>query len=141
MKKTLKEFLRRGLLFSNGGPIIYSVIILILELCKVEINLTAIDVFKAVISTSLMAFLIAGVSVVWQIEKLGLGFSVLIHGTSLYICYIGTYLLNNWLAFDFKSIEIFSLVFIGSYVLIWIFIFLMEKKRANKLNQTLLNQK
>lgn len=134
MKKILKTFALRGLLFSNGGPLIYAIVLLILHLCKVEITLTVIDVFKGVISTSIMAYLIAGISVVWQLERLGMGLSILIHGTTLYICYLATYLINKWLPFDTLSIGIFSAIFIGTYVLIWLIIYIIEKKRAKTLN-------
>jgi len=133
MKRVLKKFALRGLVFMGFGPLIYAIVMLILYLCNVETTSTCLEIFKAVISTSLLAFLVAGVSVVWQEEKLGIGFAVLIHGTTLYVSYLAMYLINNWIPRSGASIAIFSGIFIGTYLLIWLIIYLVEKKRAKKL--------
>lgn len=133
MKRVLKKFTLRGLVFMGFGPLIYAIVMFILYLCNVETTFTGLEIFKAVISTSLLAFLVAGVSVVWQEEKLGIGFAVLIHGTTLYISYLAMYLINNWIPRSGASIAIFSGIFIGTYLLIWLIVYLVEKKRAKKL--------
>ena len=133
MKRVLKKFTLRGLVFMGFGPLIYAIVAFILYLCNVETTSTGLEIFKAVISTSLLAFLVAGVSVVWQEEKLGIGFAVLIHGTTLYVSYLAMYLINNWIPRSGASIAIFSGIFIGTYLLIWLIIYLVEKKRAKKL--------
>lgn len=138
MKKIVKEFLMRGLLCMGFGPIVYSIIILILYLCNVEKSIDGINLFKGIISTSLMAFLIAASSVIWQIEKIGIGFQIIIHGLFLYLCYLITYLLNDWLKND--GIIIFSIVFIIGYLLVWLIIYFTEKIKTNKLNKKLISK-
>lgn len=132
MKKTIKEFLTRGLLCMGFGPIVYSIIMLILYLCKVETTISIVTLFKGILSTSIMAFVIAGSSVIWQIEKIGIAFQILIHGLCLYFCYLITYLLNDW--FKKEGIIIFSIVFITGYLIIWLIIYLIEKRKTSKLN-------
>jgi uncharacterized membrane-anchored protein len=83
----------------------------------------------------MMAFICAGASVIWQNERLGLGYSALIHGTVIYISYLITYLLNGWL--DHDKIGQFSIIFISGYIIIWLIIFITEKLKAKKLNQQL----
>jgi cytochrome c oxidase assembly factor CtaG len=139
MKKFIKEFFFRGLLCMGFGPIVYSIIMLILYLCNVETTITGLELFKGIISTSLMAFLIAGSSVIWLIEKIGIASQIVLHGIILYFCYLLTYLLNDWLQKDQTSILIFSIIFIGGYLLIWLIIYLIERKRTNNLNDSLLS--
>ena len=138
MNKILKEFFIRGLLCMGFGPIVYSIILLILYLCNVETTINILTLFKGIISTSIMAFIIAGATVIWQIEKIGIAYQILIHGLCLYLCYLMTYLLNDWLKKE--GIIIFSIVFILGYLIIWLIIYLIERKRTNNLNR-LINKK
>lgn len=137
MKKIVSKFFMRGLMASGFGPLVYGIVMLILYLCNVETTSFGIDIFKGIISTYLLAFMVAGFTVIWEIERLGLGFAILIHGTVLYICYLLMYLINNWIGKDLTSIGIFSAIFVGGYVIIWIIIFITEKIKAKKLNKNL----
>ena len=134
MKDIVKEFFLRGLVVSGFGPLVYACVMFVLYLCGVDTLINGLVLFKGVISTYMMAFLIAGVSVIWKIEKLGLSFSILIHGTILYLCYLVTYLVNGWVASNPISLVVFTGIFIGGYLLIWLFIYLVEKNRAKRLN-------
>lgn len=135
MKRALKKFALRGLVFMGFGPLIYAIVMLILYLCGTDTTSTGLEIFKGVISTSLLAFLVSGVSIVWQEEKLGIGFAVLIHGTTLYVSYLAMYLINNWIPRNGASIAIFSGIFVGTYLLIWLIIYLIEKNRAKALTK------
>ena len=137
MKRFILKFIRRGLIFGGGGPLIYSIVMYILYLCNADTTFNGLDVFKNVLSTYVMAFLVSGISIIWEEEQLGLGLAVLIHGSVLYICYLGLYLVNNWIPHNSMSVVYFSLIFISSYILIWLIIFLIERKRAKKLNSQL----
>ena len=137
MKKLVKEFLSRGLICGGFGPLVYGIIMFILYLCGVDINIDGLILFKGIISTYLMAFFIAGFSVIWQVERLGLAISILIHGSVLYICYLVTYLINGWLDTNIISILVFSFVFVLGYLLIWLVIYLVEKNRVKDLNMQL----
>lgn len=137
MKKFVKEFILRGSIASSGGPIIYAIVMFILYLCNIDTTVDGLTIFKSIISLSLMAFIIGGASIIWKIEKLGLGFAILIHGSILYICYASVYLLNNWIKRDLTHFIIFSIVFVVCYTLIWLIIYLIEKQRAKKFNKSL----
>ncbi len=134
----VKEFLKRGLMFSGCGPLIYSIVLLIIHCCGVDTTCTGIDIFKAVFSTFVMAFLIAGVSVVWQNERLGLGFASVIHGCTLYLSYIVVYLLNNWIPRNIFSVLGFTIIFVFTYLVIWLIIYLVQRAKAKELNLRLL---
>ena len=135
MKKMMKEFIFRGLVAAGFGPVIYGVVIFIIEVCGVRAMQSGDMILKAILSTYMMAFICAGSSVIWQNERLGLGFSALIHGTIIYISYLITYLLNGWL--DNGKIGLFSIFFISGYIIIWLIILITEKIKAKKLNQQL----
>lgn len=137
MKNTIKKFIKRGASFSCLGPLTYAIVILIIHLCNVDTSSDGLVIFKAIISTALLAFICAGASVVWEEEKLGLGFASLIHGTALYISYLIMYLVNNWIPRNLESLLIFSALFVGTYVIIWLIIFITEKNRAKKFNSKL----
>lgn len=137
MKKIIKNFCLRGLIFSSGGPLIYGIIILILDLCGVDTAINGIRTFKAITSTMIMAFLIAGSSIIWQIERIGIGYAILIHGTILYFCYLLTYLLNDWISYSLVDIMIFSIIFISGYLIIWLIIYLIEKRKSIRWNKQL----
>ena len=135
MKKMMKEFIFRGLIAAGFGPIVYGIVIFIIETCGVNAMQDGSMILKAILSTYMMAFICAGASVIWQNERLGLGYSALIHGTVIYISYLITYLLNGWL--DHDKIGQFSIIFISGYIIIWLIIFITEKLNAKKLNQQL----
>lgn len=137
MKKRIVNFLLRGTFFAGFGPIIYGIVLLINELCGVDNNLDGIVVFKAVISIYLMAFIIAGASIIWQEERLGIGLQIAIHASALYVSYLVTYLINGWLSSNLLSLGIFSAIFIGTYALIWLIIYIVEKNRAKRFNKQL----
>ena len=135
MKKMMKEFIFRGLIAAGFGPFVYGIVIFIIETCGVNAMQDGSMILKAILSTYMMAFICAGASVIWQNERLGLGYSALIHGTVIYISYLITYLLNGWL--DHDKIGQFSIIFISGYIIIWLIIFITEKLKAKKLNQQL----
>lgn len=135
MNDLVKKFMHRGLIFSGFGPLVYGIVMLIIDLCNVEVAASGVEIFKGIISTYLLAFIVSGASVIWKVEKIGLGFSVLIHGSCLYICYLSMYLINGWIKDDLNNVLIFSLIFLVSYLVIWLIIFLVERKRANKFNE------
>jgi hypothetical protein len=137
MKKQVKNFLLRGTFFAGSGPIIYAITMLSLKLCGVDTNLNGLVVFCGVISTYILAFIVAGVSIIWQEERIGLAFKIAIHGSALYITYLITYLINGWIASNWLSLVIFSIIFIAGYGIVWLVIYLIEKTRANNLNKQL----
>ena len=63
--------------------------------------------------------------------------AILIHGGILYISYLVTYLLNDWLDFGALPIIVFSAVFVVGYIVIWAIIYSIIKRNTAKLNKML----
>ena len=68
MNKYVKTYFTRGLMFSGGGPLIAGIVYLCLELSGTHLALTGMEVFMAIVSTLIVAFVHAGSSVFPQIE-------------------------------------------------------------------------
>ena len=137
MKRIIKNFLLRGTFFAGFGPIIYGIVLLMFEFSNVDPQLTGIVVFKGIISTYILAFIISGISIIWNEEKLGLAVKILIHGFALYISYLSTYLINGWLTSNLISLIVFTAIFVLGYGIIWLIIYLVERIRVKNLNNHL----
>ena len=137
MKKFISNFCLRGLIAMGFGPIVYGTIMLILHLCNVDTTSNGLDIFKGIISTCIMAFIIAGISNIYHVESLSLMSKIMIHALSLYLVYLVFYLLNDWIVKDLKVIGIFSLIFFSGYIVIWIIIYIIERKKIKELNEKL----
>lgn len=137
MKKFLKEFLLRGLLCASGGPIVLAIIYAILGKTGAVEAFSPREVCLGILTITLLAFIAAGMTAIYQMEQLPLPTMILLHGGGLYIAYILAYLLNGWLANQLKSILIFSGIFIAGYALIWLIIYFVERAKAEKLNKLL----
>ena len=137
MRKFVLEFLRRGFAACGIGPIILSILYLILQqIAAVEI-LTVNQVCIGIFSITALAFIAGGMNAIYQIERLPLMVAILIHGGVLYVSYLGTYLLNDWLDWGVMPIIVFSAIFVVGYVVIWAIIYSITKRRTEKLNEML----
>ena len=76
-------------------------------------------------------------NVVYKIERLPLMSAILIHGGVLYITYLATYLVNNWLEWGKTPILVFSAIFVLSYLVIWSIIYLIIRRNTEKVNEVL----
>ena len=74
---------------------------------------------------------------IYQIERLPLMVAILIHGSVLYISYLVTYLLNDWLDWGVMPIVVFSAIFLVGYIVIWALIYSITKNRTERLNDAL----
>ena len=140
MKKIILEFIRRGLTACGFGPIVLAVLYLILQRQGILHSLTVEQVCLGIVSLWVLAFVAGGMNVLYQIERLPLMMAILIHGSVLYISYLVTYLLNDWLEQGLLPILIFSGIFVFGYLTIWIVIYLITKKNTEAVNRAL-NQK
>ena len=140
MKKFLKEFLFRGLICASGGPIVLAIIYGILGATCAADALSPREVSLGILTITLLAFIAAGMTAIYQAEQLPLPTMVLLHGGALYIAYILTYLINGWLLNQLKPILIFTAIFIVGYALIWLIIYFVEQSKAAKLNKLLQNK-
>ena len=137
MKKNVLEFIRRGLIACGFGPMVLVVFYLILQHQGVVQTLTVNEVCLGIVSLSVLAFIAGGMNMIYQIEKLPLMMAILIHGCVLYISYLGTYLMNGWLERGATPILVFSGIFVFGYLMVWLVIYSITKKRTNRLNEIL----
>ena len=137
MKKYVLEFFRKGLTAAGFGPIVLAVLYLILQKQGIVQSLTVNEVCLGIFSLFTLAFIAGGMNIVYQIERLPLMVAILIHGITLYISYLGTYLLNGWLQSGVAPILVFTVIFILGYFAIWIVIYSTTKKRTEKVNEIL----
>ena len=134
MKKFVLDFLRRGLVACGFGPIVLAVLYLILQQCDAVETLTVNEVCIGIFSLTALAFIAGGMNAIYQIERLPLMVAVLIHGVVLYVSYLGTYLLNEWLDWGATPILVFSGIFVVGYLTIWAIIYSIIKRNTEKLN-------
>ena len=137
MKKFVLEFLRRGFVACGMGPIILAILYLILQQTAAIDTLTVNQVCIGIFSITALAFIAGGMNAIYQIERLPLMVAILIHGSVLYISYLGTYLLNDWLVWGVMPIVVFSAIFVVGYVVIWAIIYSITKRSTEKLNEML----
>ena len=137
MKKFVLEFLRRGLIASGIGPIVLAIVYLILQQASAIETLSVNQVCIGIFSIAVLAFIAGGMNAIYQIERLPLMVAILIHGGVLYISYLETYLLNDWLDFGVMPIVVFSAIFVVGYIVIWAIIYSIIKKNTAKLNKML----
>lgn len=136
MKKHVMDFMHRGLVASVGGPVILAIIYLCTQGGGEAMTLTVNEVALGILTSALMAFIAAGVSVVYQIEKLPLMWASFIQAIVLYLDYLLIYLLNGWLKSELKVILIFTICFVAGYVVIWTMIYFMSiRPSINKINR------
>lgn len=137
MNNYVKEFFHRGMLFAGVGPIIAGIVYIAVS-CNVDnFSLSAFEVFLAILSTYILAFVQSGASVFNQVEHWPIMKSTLFHFLSIYTAYIGCYLVNSWIPFDVRVIMIFTGVFAVTYLLIWLIVYIMVKIASNRLNRNL----
>ena len=137
MKKFWKEFFLRGLIAASGGPVVLAIIYGILGTTGAVTSLSPKEVCLGVLTIALLAFIVAGMTAIYQMEQLPLPTMILLHGGALYLAYILTYLLNGWLQNSLIPILVFTGIFVAGYALIWLIIYCVEKAKAEKLNKLL----
>lgn len=138
MRKYVISFCRRGAMFACGGPVITAIVWACLKKAGAITTLDVNEVVIGVISMTIMAFIAAGVSIVYDIESLPKPFAALIQMSVLYIDYLGFYLLNGWI--PAKAIPVFTLIFLAVFAVIWFIIFISVKTKVDKMN-SMMNKK
>lgn len=137
MKRFWLEFLRRGLAAAAGGPVILSIIYGILGNTGAVASLTPQEVCLGILTVTLMAFIAAGITAIYQTERLPLISAILIHGSVLYLDYLVMYLLNNWMQRSLTAIGVFSAIFIAGFALVWVIIYWTTKAKTDRINRNL----
>ena len=137
MKKFVLEFVRRGFIATGLGPIVLAIVYLILKQSAAIDTLTVNQVCIGIFSLSALAFIAGGMNAIYQVERMPLMTAILIHGGTLYIGYLGTYLLNDWLDFGVIPIIVFTAIFVVGYIVIWAIICSIIRRNTAKLNEML----
>ena len=137
MKYMLKEFCRRGIAACGLGPLALAVIYLLLRYNGVVEVLSVNEVCVGIFSLSALAFVAGGMNVVYQIERLPLMIAISIHGAVLYVSYLLTYLVNDWLDWGTAPILVFTGIFVVGYLLIWAVIYSIIKKNTDRINEAM----
>lgn len=137
MKKFAKEFLLRGLLAAAGGPVVLAIVYGILGATGTVSSFSPSEVCMGILTVTLLAFTVAGMTAIYQLEQLPLPSAILIHGAGLYAAYILIYLINGWLQQQLIPILIFTAVFIAGYAVIWLIVYSVTKAKTEQINQKL----
>ena len=137
MKKNILEFVRRGMTACGIGPIVLAILYLILQHQGRLQTLTVNQVCLGIFSISILAFIAGGMNVIYQMERLPLMAAITIHGGVLYISYLITYLVNDWLQWGVTEILVFSGIFLLGYIIIWLIIYSIIKRNTEKVNKIL----
>ncbi len=137
MNRYFKEFLHRGLMFGGFGPVVVGIIYLILSKTVADFELTAEQVFLAIVTTYALVFIHAGASVFNDIDHWSVPKALFWHFALLYSAYSITYVLNTWIPFDIKVLIIFSVIFIVVYFTVWLAVYFSLKIASKKMNKKL----
>ena len=137
MKRFLSDFLLRGLVATGFGPIVMAIVYLFLQKYAGVESLTVNQMFTGIFSLSLLAFMVGGMNTIYKIERLPLMWAILIHGAALYLCYLVTYLVNDWLDIGTTPILIFTGIFIVGYIVIWVVLYSVNSSKIKRINEML----
>lgn len=135
MKKFWIEFAKRGMVAAWGGPAILCIVWACLKASGVVTFIDVDTVILAIASSMLMAFVAAGISVVYQMEQLPKGMAALIQMAVLYVDYLVIYLINGWM--PLKAVGIFTISFLACFAIVWAIIYLSTRNSVKKMNEKL----
>lgn len=135
MKKHVLEFIKRGLMAASGGPVILGIVYGAQGITGEVASLTPQEVSLGILSITIMAFIAAGITIVYQMERLPLVSAIAIHGGALYLDYLILYLLNSWIPRDLPGIAMFTGIFAAGYALVWACIYISVKAKTERLNR------
>lgn len=141
MKKYILEFTKRGLMAASGGPVILAIVYGIIGITGEAASFTPGEVSLGILTVTIMAFIAAGVTTVYQMEQLPLASAIMIHAGVLYLDYLMVYLLNSWLPRDLTGIGIFTAIFAAGYAVVWLCIYLSIKAKTDRINKKLRGEK
>ena len=135
MRRFIFGFLRRGATSCGIGPIILAILYFILKQSSSIETLTVNQVCIGIFSITALAFIAGGMNAIYQIERLPLMAAIFIHGVVLYVSYLATYLINDWLEGGVIPIVIFTVIFIVGYIIIWAIVYSVVKRNTSELNE------
>ena len=120
-----------------GGPLVLAIVYGILGATGTVDALTPAEVCKGILTVTLLALTVGGMTAIYQVERLPLPAAIAIHGGVLYLAYILIYLSNGWLRSQWLPVAVFTVVFVLGYALIWLCIYLTIRSGTQRLNRKL----
>lgn len=138
MKKYMLEFVKRGLMAAAGGPVVLAIIYGVLGATDTVAALSPSEVCAGILSITVMAFVAAGITMIYTVESLPLPTAILSHAGVLYLDYLMVYLLNSWL--PRSAIGVFTAVFFVGFALVWLVIYLCIRAKTRALNEKMVRR-
>ena len=135
MKQFWKTFAHRGLCAAAGGPVILAVIYLCLHASGTAVSLDPVKTAVEILTVTLLAFIAAGITAIYKVERLPLAAAAMIQLAVLYADYILIYLFNGWLKNSAFAIGIFTGIFIVGFAVIWYIILLVNRHKVAEMNR------
>ena len=135
MKKYISDFVLRGLIAAAGGPVVLGIIYGILGATGEVTALNPMEVCQGILSITLMAFIAAGITMIYTVDRLPIISAILIHAAVLYLDYLILYLCNNWIQRDVTTLGIFTGIFFGGFTVIWVIVYFCNRAKIKQLNQ------
>ena len=137
MRRFIGEFIRRGLTACGFGPMVLAVVYGVLQAGGVISTLRVNEVVLGILTAALLAFVAGGINAIYGIERLPLVPAILIHAVVLYMDYVVIYLVNNWMEAKVTPLLVFTGCFLLGFGLIWMTVYWLTKKSADRLNKKL----
>lgn len=134
MKRFVSDFVHRGFIAAGFGPVVLAIIYGILGAAGVVERLSVTEVCRGIISVTVMAFIAAGINAIYTVERLPLISAIMIHALVLYLDYLIMYLFNSWIPRNMNAIAVFTAIFAAGFAAVWIIIYFINRKNADKLN-------
>ena len=124
-------------MFGGFGPLVAGIIYFVVSKTSPSFFLNGTEVFSAILSTYILAFLQAGATVFNQVENWSVMKSLFCHFSPIFVAYTSCYLLNSWIPFDYRVILIFIGIFVAVYFAVWSIVYFSIKATSKKLNMKL----
>ncbi len=118
-------------MFCGGGPLIVAIIYMFLPVETVGVS----HIVTEILTSLLLAFIAAGISAIYTVEKIPYPTAGLIQGSVLLADYLTIYLINGWIPVTWQSITMFVTIFVAAFLTISLIIYHSIKVQIEKLNK------
>ena len=124
-------------MFSGFGPIVFGIVIMCISYFGDIPEPSALKIFAGIVTTYILAFVQAGVTVFNQIEHWSVPKSMLYHFGILYVAYSLCYIFNSWIPFKVEVLGVFTVIFVTIFFTIWGIVYLCVRNTSKKINEKL----
>jgi hypothetical protein len=124
-------------MFAGFGPIVFGIVIMCISYFGNVPEHPALKIFMGIVTTYILAFVQAGVTVFNQIEHWSVPKSMLCHFGLLYVVYSLSYIANSWIPFKAEVLVTFTVIFAVVFFVIWGTVYLCVRSTSKKINKKL----